>query len=222
MSMLQKETYMTKLQMKEIKLFEKEVKQIIKKQAKKHGFNVSSNCIYKRYNKYFTYSVFWIRCIENQFKLFFRMNIKLYNYDNLFWDIFDMKDNITAKDSLRANGAYTCPSIQWKEKSYDIKQFDSTEEDVDNAILDFQKEIDSFIINLNDNYGSFDSYVLSHTDILDQKLMEMLANISKQNYRAARDIAIIEVKNGNRGGYSNKGKDIFEYIIKYCEGELNM
>lgn len=213
---------MTKLQQKEIKLFEKEVKQIIKNKAKKYAFNVISNCIYKKFNKYFTYSVFWIQCIENQFKLFFRMNIKLYSYDNMFWDIFDMKDNITGKDSLRANGAYSCPAIQWKEKSYDIKQSDSTEDDVEKAILNFQSEIDLFIMTLNDEYGDFDSYVLNQTDLLDQKLMKMLANISKGNYNTARDIATIEVQNRNRGGYSNKGKDIYEFIIKYSEEQLNM
>ena len=211
---------MTKQQHNEFKLLEKEIQKIIKKQAKIQKFNVISNCIYKKTDRYFSYSVFWIQCIENQYRLFFRMNIKLYSYDDLFWTISNMKDNITAKDSLRANGAYACPPIQWMEKSYEIKQSDVYDEAVSNAILDFQKEIEKFILLLNEKYGDFDSYVLEQSDILDEKLMKIIANISKGKCNIARDMAVTEIKNGNRGGYRNEGRDMYEYIVEYCEEQL--
>lgn len=211
---------MIKQQRAEIKQFEKEMQNIIKKQAKQQGYNVISNCIYKKIDRYFAYSVFWVQRIENQYKLFFRMNIKSYDYDDLFWNVFNMKDNINSKDSLRANGAYACPAIQWMEKSYEVERAESSKEVVLNAILDFQNEIETFILNINEIYCDFDSYILKQSDISDEKLMKMLANISKGNYIVARDTAVNEIQNGNRGGYRNEGKDIYEYIVKYCEGQL--
>jgi hypothetical protein len=204
----------------EKKKVEKEIQTLIKQQAKKQGFNVVSNCIYKIIDNYFIYSVFWIQKNESNWKLYLRMNIKPYNYDNLFWEIFDMADNVNAKDSLRANGAFICPSIQWHEKPYELGHSEHYNTEIVNAILDFQKETDEFIFYLNEKYPSFNSFVVDQQNILDEKLLKMIANISEGDYSLACKMADNEVIDGNRGGYKNKGKDIYEYIIEYCKKRI--
>lgn len=204
-------------QQNENKKNEKEIQNIIKQQAKKQDFKVVSNCIYKVIDNYFIYAVFWIQDNENDWKLFLRMNIKLYNYDNLFWEIFDMAENISAKDSLRANGAYVCPPIQLYEKSYELKQSELFDIEVANAIFDFQSEVDKFVVYINETYSDFNSFVLDQRNILDEQLLKMIANISRKDYNLACEMAENEVNSGHRGGYKNKGKDIYEYIIEYCD-----
>lgn len=192
----------------------------IKQEAKKQNFKVISNCIYKVVGEYFANAVFWVQFHEDQWTLFLRMNIKAYNYDNLFWDIFGMPENIHARDSLRANGAYVCPPIQWIEKSYEVSTFDLMHKDIENAIKDFQKEINNIIEIIKLQHGNFDSFILSQENILDEKLLKMIANISKNNYSVAQQMAFREIENGHRGGYKNKGKDVYEYIIEYCNEHM--
>ena len=199
---------------------EKVITTTIKQEAKKQHFKVISNCIYKAVGDYFVNAVFWVECNEDKWSLFLRMNIKSYHYDNLFWEIFDMPENINMKESLRANGAYVCPFFQWNEKSYEISHLESMQMDIASAISEFQNEVNKFVEVIKSEYGNFDSFIISQNNILDEELLKMIANISKGDMSVAYEMARAEVEQGNRGGYRNKGKDIYEYIIEYCNKHI--
>lgn len=200
---------------------EKSIMTNIKQEAKKQNFKVISNCIYKVEGDYFAYAVFWVQCNEDKWTLFLRMNIKAYTYDNLFWEIFEMPENINAKESLRANGAFVCPPFQWIEKSYEVSTLELMQKDIARAINDFQNEINKIVEVIKLDSGDFNSFILSQKNILDEKLLKMIANISNNNYSVAKEIAYAEIGKGQRGGYRNKGKDIYEYIIEYCNKHIN-
>ncbi|KOS60623.1 hypothetical protein [Lysinibacillus sp. FJAT-14222] len=193
----------------------------IKQEAKKQNFKVISNCIYKVMGDYFACAVFWVQCNEDKWTLFLRMNIKAYNYDNLFWEIFEMPENINAKESLRANGAFACPPFQWIERSYEVSTLELMQSDIASAINDFQNEINKLVEVIKLDSGDFNSYILSQKNITDEKLLKMIANISKNDYSVAKEIAFAEIGKGQRGGYRNKGKDKYEYIIEYCNKHIN-
>jgi hypothetical protein len=193
---------------------------IIKQQAKEQDFKVVSNCIYKVIGKYFIYAVFWTQNAGGKWNFFLRMNIKLYSYDDLFWEIFEMPENKSTKDSLRANGAYVCPPFQWMEKSYELSKQESFLIEITDSIVDFQSEINKFILLINKDYQDFNSFILQQSNILDEQLLKMIACISKQDYKQAYELAENQIKSGNWGGYSNKGKDIYEYILKYCNTNI--
>lgn len=200
---------------------EKAIMSKIKLEAKKQNFKVISNCIYKVVGDYFAYAVFWVQCNEGKWTLFLRMNIKANNYDNLFWEIFEMPENIKAKVSLKANGAYVCPPFQWIEKSTELSTSELMHIDIANAINNFQNEINIIIETIKLDYGDFNSFLLSQNNLLDEKLLKMLAHISRNDYQVAKGMACAEIGKGQRGGYKNKGKDIYEYIIKYCNNHIN-
>lgn len=188
----------------------------LRRETKKQNFKMISNCIYKVVDDYFSSAVFWLQYKEDKWTLFFRMNIKAYHYDNLFWEIFGMPENINAKESLRANGAYVCPTFQWIEKSYEVSTLELMPIDIANAINDFQNEINKLVEKIKLEHGDFNEFILSQENILDEKLLKMIANISKKDYFVAKEIACEEIDKGQRGGYRNKGKDIYEHIIEYC------
>ena len=200
---------------------EKTIMTTIKQEAKKQNFKVISNCIYKVVGDYFVYAVFWVQCNEDKWTISPRMNIKAYNYDNLFWEIFEMPENINAKESLRANGAFVCPPFQWIEKSYEVSTLELMHIDIANAINDFQNEINKLIEVIKLECGDFNSFILSQNNILDEKLLKMIANIFKNDYSVAKEMASEEIRKGERGRYRNKGKDIYEYIIQYCKKHIN-
>ena len=184
------------------------------------NFKVLSNCVYKVAGDYFANDVFWVQCNEDKWTLILRMNIKAYNYDNLFWEIYEMPENINAKESLRDNEAFVCPPFQWIEKSYGVSTLELMHINIANAINDFQNEINKLIKVIKLECGDFNSFVLSQKNILDEKLLKMIANISENEYSVAKEIACAEIGKGQRGGYRNKGKDIYEYIIEYCNKHI--
>lgn len=58
--------------------------------------------------------------IVNSQKLVYRVYIKNYDYDDIFWRIMKMSDNSKKSDSLRAEGAFKAPSILLKKGEADI------------------------------------------------------------------------------------------------------
>lgn len=199
---------------------EKAILAHLKKESKKQQFKVISNCLYKADNDYFTHAVYWSHYEEDQWTLVLRMNTKAYTYDDLFWEIFEMPENINAKESLRANGAFVCPSLNWAEKSYKINSLDSMQKDVEKAIDDFQLEIEQFKRKIKVEYDNFSSFILAQTDFLDEMLLKMIAHIAREDYIVSKELACAELESGEIGGYRNKGKDIYEYIVKYCNEKL--
>jgi hypothetical protein len=192
----------------------------IKREVKKKGFKTISNCIYKRIDNYFCYSVFWLQYNEDTWFLSLRMNIKPYNYDELFLKILNTSKDLTIRDSLRANGAYACPPIQLGEKLYEISNLEKMELDIEKAINSFEAEIENFNIKVKEKFKDFDNFILAQEEILDNKLLKMIANISLENYAIAREMATTEIRNNKRGGYSNEGKDIYQHIVEYCKSKL--
>lgn len=204
-----------------IKEKEKTIINNIKQEAKKQNFKVISNCIYKEVEDYFVFAVFWVQPNQDNWTLSLRMNIKANSYDNLFWDILVMPENKNAKASLRANGAFACPPFQWNEKSYNVCMLDGMKREIASAINDFNNEINNLIDEISINFVEFNSFILSQEHIIDEKLLEMIANISKKDFAAAKRIAHTEIEKGQRGGYRNKGKDIYEFVIEYCNKHIN-
>ncbi len=212
---------MTKEQKTELQFINKEVQNIIKQASKKKLCKIVSNCIYEKINDYFVHGVFFVRFINNQYSLTIRMNIKLYNYDDIFWNVIDIKDNIHQKDSLRANGAYVAPSIQWKEKTYIITDATCIEQICNDLVDDFKYQSRGFIEKIISEYSNFDSFALHQSGIMDEKLIKILANINIKKYGDAESIAQSELSQGHGGRFRNKGIDINEYVLMYCRKMKN-
>lgn len=187
----------------------------VKEVAKKEKFRVVSNCIYKTVEEYFIFAVYWIEINKNSSKIYLRMNIKEYNYDNIFWNIFHMYNNISSKDSLRAIGAFSCPSFQWAEKEY-ILDINNAEECMQRVFQDFNDEINEIIKKIT-IYGDFSAFILLQDNILGDPILKCIAYISQENYFNAENLAYNKIKEGESSGYINEGKDLYEFIVKYCK-----
>lgn len=207
---------MTKEQKEVLKEIEKTIKCVMKQNANRAGCKIVSNCIYKKISDYFVNAIYFVRFSDNQYKFALRYNIKLYYYDNIFWDILDMNENCMQKDSFRANGAYTAPSIQWEEKIYTIANVSQVEEVCIKAIDEFSIQSKMFIERILSEYSDFDAFILNQAGIMDEMLLKMLANINMKKYADAESIANTELKQGRGGRFQNNGIDINEYVLMYC------
>lgn len=207
---------MNKEQKSEIKILEKKLMQTLSTVMTIYNCKKISNCIYMGIGNFFCHAVFFIRVVDGTIKIVVRDYIKTYEEDNLFWTIFDMSDNIIQKESLRANGAFTVPSIQLAERKYDIEINSDLYTICKKAIEEFQLVTGEFIETLNSNNVEYEHYIVDKENFLDAKLKKMLAYILLNEPDKALLLVEEEIKKGKRGGYQNNGKDIYQYIIDYC------
>lgn len=202
-----------------LKQIKKEIHKAIKSIVKNKDYKVISNCIYWKIDDYFITAIYFVQFTDNEYRLTLRMNIKLYEYDNIFWRILSLTDNSNQPDSFRANGAFIAPSIQWAEKMFSILDKTNLEQLCNEAINEFIDESRNIISKINKEYGSFDLYILKKSGFMDEVLLKILANIHSKKYIDAKDIARKELDNGNIGRFVIRGIGIYEYALIYLQKE---
>lgn len=211
---------MDKQKKKQFKYIEKELIKEFKTVAKTFKYKSISNSLYKKNNDFFVHSVYFTRYTDNALKFTAWNYVKTYESDNLFWTIFDMKDNIGEKDSLRANGAYIMPSFKIGEYSAEIEETTDLNEASHNFMKKISTEHNNFIDSLSESTEIFDGYILGQTGYLREELIKIIANIELQDLRSAKEMVEREIMKGNRSGFRNGDKDIYQYILEYCENNI--
>ena len=193
---------------------EKKILQCVKKIAKQNGYKVISNCIYKIDCNWVVYAVIWLNQINDDYSVVFRWCVKTMELDNIFWDVFDMSENKEKKLSLRITGAFCCPSYKFNEKAYIIENVEEITDNI-NSIFDANmKMVDDYVKYVRANYSDFLSYIVNQKDADD--LTKILAYILMGKYKEVYKFVKNELKLGKTGGFENHGKDIYEFICKYC------
>lgn len=190
-------------QMKLDKNQQKELINVIRKYVRERGYKFREDCIYKVKNNAF------IHCdivILNSEKLLYSIYIKNYEYDNIFWKIMQMEDNVKESDSLRANGAFISPSILLKKGEMELS------DKYEKLATELTELID---INELDFLGKYDidEYLIEKNDYLHKEILKCLAYINKGKKSEAIKIAQLAVDNGKIGGYINEGKGFFEWLL---------
>lgn len=83
------------------------------------GYKAKTNTIYRVIDKAFIHCDF---LIVNSQKLIYRIYIKNYDYDDIFWKIMQMPSNSKKNDSLRASGAFKAPSVLLKKGEVELTE----------------------------------------------------------------------------------------------------
>lgn len=185
---------------------EKRLKQLIKEQAMNYGFQLSSNSIYKSDEKCFYCANYVI--VEKR-KLVYRIGVKKKIYDDLFWIIMDMMDNLEKDESVRAKGAFVAPLI---ELDHGTIEFEGDIEDVVSVIIKtIVREIESSMSIIGDvNY-----YVLHDMkQLYGADVLRSLALIDNGNVDLAKTIA---EEHRGKSGFVNEGRDFFARLIDYYQ-----
>ena len=197
------------------KEYKKRIMKSIKKIAKKMGFHTIADYIYKKDDNLIIYALYWI---DGNNKISFRWCFKTIEIDNLFWDIFCMPENKEKSFSIRINGAFCCPPyIFWEERAYDIvntENIERMEEEIAVILGKNAEQVTKYLSEIINNYSNFYEYMVARDDSDD--LIKMLSYILLGEYKYVYKLAKQNIKNGESGGFENKGKDIYEYIKKYC------
>ena len=165
-------------------------------------YKTKKNTIYRVIDKAFIHCDF---LIVNSQKLVYRIYIKNYDYDDIFWNIMQMPSNSKKNDSLRAIGAFKAPSVLLKKGEVDLTE--KYEEQAEYLV----GLVDECSHNFMEKYD-IDEYVIVYEDGVDKEVLKCLAFIHMNNIEQAVKIAENSINDGNRGNYVNGGKAFFEWI----------
>ena len=189
-----------------MKLDKNQQKQLIKAiyiSSDRRGYKTKTNTIYSVKDDTFIHCDF---LVVNSQKLVYRIYIKNYNYDDIFWKVMQMPTNSKKSNSLRASGAFKDPSILLKKGEVDLT--DKYDEQAEYLL----GLVDECSHNFMEKYD-IDEYIIDYEDGMDKEVLKCLAYINMNNIEEAKKIAQESINNGNRGNYENGGKAFFDWIL---------
>jgi hypothetical protein len=204
---------MNRIQIAELKFIKKSMGDALREVARNYKCKKYSDCVYKKMHPYLLVASFRALYSGSTCELRIRTTIKMYEYDDIFWDMFDMSENATQPDSLRVMGAFVSPAITICNNTIAIADKFEVARICEDGIKEFLDKGQKYISQIESQYGNFDNYILqTNHDVL----LKILAYIHLGNYDEAQNMAKDELRQGRTGAFQNKGIWINEYIVQYC------
>lgn len=183
---------------------EKKLRQHMKAYAIHYGFHVSSNSIYKSDATSFYCGNYVV--VEKR-KIVYRIGMKKMAYDNLFWSIMDMTENLKKKESIRVNGAFVAPLIELNNGTIEF------DEDIESVAHSFIKTIVEEVDAFKNRNEDINTIVLQNTkQFYGADVLRSLALIDKGDIDSAKRLAEEHI---GKSGFVNEGKDYFSRLVDF-------
>lgn len=196
-----------------------------KEVGKKYDWKSSGGFLFKRKGLLFFVLIILGQGKSN--KIICSLAYKLFDFDEVFWNIVDLKDNINQPLSFHASGAWTVPTMQindislenndWDEKvliekiNNVIKEFDEISSNLTKKITTVDENLDyleMLYINLLHKYPE------SVLNIYKEKL---ITAVLKKDYSLALKIAVERITQNDSGGFITGNKTFFTQAKEYLE-----
>lgn len=207
-----------KLKRKEL---DKYISDAVKERLKKYGYKRRNINLFKKQGDYFvTIFIFATGMDNNRIQVW--GEVKPYIFDDIFWKVFQMEENLEQPLGLRANGAFTVRSLKMYEQSQEVQSYDEVEEYVEEMLQNCNEAIMELLNRIGSDFHAFLEYSkgVEQPGLYDYALCKMLLDIKEENYQDARDLAVNEMKNYRYGDFENLGKDIYEHVVDFCEERI--
>ncbi|QKE76096.1 hypothetical protein HPK19_25160 (plasmid) [Arthrobacter citreus] len=146
----------------------------------------------------------------------------VYIINDLFWEVFDIKENTKEPMSLRAIGAFVAPTYPIKEIEIVINSLENIKDDIRQTVIELIDTYEAFINSMEKNVENFNKFVLQQSDFYQVDLMKMLAYLQSGKFISALNSANELISKGDTGPQKCGNKGIYEYIVEYCEEKLSI
>ncbi|MEE6452655.1 hypothetical protein RAH41_18990 [Gottfriedia acidiceleris] len=212
---------------KEQKALFKEIEKIqeraMRELAKEFGLKKRSYCLFNKVGDFFVTGVYSTNFTDdNVISISMDCNIKPYIYDDLFWEVFDIKENAKEPMSLRAIGAFVAPTYSIQVIEIVENSLENIEDDIRQTVVEFIYTYETFINSIEQSVDNFNNFVLQQSDFYHLDLMKMLAYMQGGKFITALNSANDLISKGDTGPLSTGNKGIYEYIVEYCEEKLSI
>ena len=194
--------------------------------SKKYGWNSRRGFIFKKDSLLF-FSIL-INGQPKTKRLSWSLTYKYYEFDDLFWKIVKLEENLKQPLSFRACGVWGVPGIEidgdykildkWDETQI-LEQVENIIQKIDTIANDLSVSVKSPKDNLKLVEKLHKSFLERYPDALRDIWMEkILTNLLLDNVELADEIARSRVKVNDTGGFNSDGKSFYELVIRYLKG----
>jgi len=193
----------------------KELRNLIVAYAKKLGYKARQNTIFRVKDAAMVYCDFLV--VDSK-KLVYRVNIKNYDYDDIFWKIMQMTSNSKEPDSLRAVGAFQAPTITVKTGQMELtdqyeEQAKILVELLEESSNKFTNKYFLFIMISSYNDIEYVEYAINCQGEMYINVLKYLAYVHMNKKSEARRIAEEALRDGDVNNFENEGKTFFEWAL---------
>lgn len=183
--------------MKIDKQLRKEYVKRIQQKAKESGYKAPQYMFYKIQEDDLLYGFF---TFVSSGELVYHLEAKKMSFDNIFWKIMDMEDNMKRSNTLRVNGAFVSPGVSISNGKIPLT------EDIDGISNDFiDKATKDFAVFCENN--DIIDYIFSGKQVLALETLKCLAYIDSGQESKAVELATKQIEKGDTGRFvsANKG-----------------
>lgn len=193
--------------MKIDKQLRKEYVKRIQQKAKESGYKAPQYMFYKIQEDDLLYGFF---TFVSSGELVYHLEAKKMSFDNIFWKIMDMEDNMKRSNTLRVNGAFVSPGVSISNGKIPLT------EDIDGISNDFiDKATNDFAVFCENN--DIIDYIFSGKQVPGLKTLKCLAYIDSGQESKAVELATKQIEKGDTGRFVSANKGFFErVVIKYA------
>lgn len=200
------------------KKIEKIQEKSMRELAKEFGLKKRSICLFNKIGEFFVEGVYSTNFTDDyEVSISIKCNIKPFCYDDLFWEVFDMRENTNEPMSLRAVGAFVAPIYTIKRIKIVENSLENIEDDIRQTVIEFIETFRTFINSMENNVENFNKFIIQQSDFYHEELMIMLAYLQSGKYKNALNYAYELISEGDTGPFINGNKGIYEYIVEYCD-----
>ena len=194
--------------------------------SKKYGWDSSRGFIFKKDSL-----LFFSILINGQPKtkqLSWSLTYKYYEFDDLFWKIVKLEENLKQPISFRACGVWVVPGIEidgdykildkWDETQI-LEQVENIIQKIDSIANDLSVSVKSPEDNLKLVEKLHKSFLERYPDAVRDIWMEkILTNLLLGNVGLAGEIVRSRVKANDTGRFNSGGSSFYELVIQYLKG----
>lgn len=207
---------MTREEMKILRELKKAVeKDFLKPVSKRHGYKIISGIPYQVRGEWL-YTIF-ISTLLNEIRIV--IDVKPIALDNVFWEVFEMKEEAEKHPfSFHVNAFFVPYSFWLEEWRKPIATAEQAEAVLELAFTEADEKIAAYCEEIK-SISDFKKLVQNHEPV--NHLNCMLCDIVMGDYRSAMAKAEEELASHHHGGFASvKGGDIYEYVQRYCAKRL--
>jgi hypothetical protein len=205
------------------------VNNILKVQGKQLNWKFSSGYLFIKRDLLF-FVLLILPNAKNR-KVSFSLNYKLYDFDEVFWNLVDLSENINMPLSFHASGAWSAPTMQiyngvleiedWQNESMLTELVSNTIQNADKISLELSRNINNIDKNLEYieslHTKHLEEYPDSKLDIFKEQLMTA---ILKHDYLIANKMADSRINLKESGGFMVGNKSFYEMTQSYLHDFL--
>lgn len=207
---------MTREEMRRRRELEKAVqKEFLRPISKKYGYKIIGGTPYCVHNDW----LYTIYVSNSHDRIRMVINVKPIAIDEVFWEVFEMKEEAGKKPfSFHVNAAFVPYSFWLEDWNIPVTAVEETEAALEQAFTDANKKIAGYCERIK-TIQDFKELVQNHEPV--NHLNCILCDIVSEDFESALAKTEEELSQKHSGGFASlRGGDIYKYVQRYCKSRL--